>query len=113
MPAIGWTAIATAKLAIRIVARYEFLRSAGFGSLFQARESDLLELLDPVLDRAGTLPEKFGHLIGAKAVEDEQNPVKSVVIACFFGSCDFLLDGNSHDLSILNLEFAHTVPPFL
>jgi hypothetical protein len=83
------------------------------GRILQPRKTVFFKSAHPVLDSSRSVTKKLGNLGTAKPGANQQDTVKSVVIARFFGSCDFLLDGNSHDLGILNLEFAHIVPPFL
>jgi hypothetical protein len=67
----------------------------------------ILETMNPVLNRPRALAQKNGDVIGAHAGTGEKHTVEPMVIAGFFGPLDLILDGESHDVSIRDIQTTH------
>ena len=76
-------------------------------SLLQAGKTRSLETVNPALDGARVLPQPFGHPVAAKALTDEQDSMQAMVVTRIFGAGNFLLDRQSHDFNIGNLQPLH------
>jgi len=76
-------------------------------SFLEPGEAVILETVDPVLDGAGALPQKSGDIIRTHTGTGEENAVESMVVARFFGSLDFVLDGQPHDVRIRDFQSLH------
>jgi hypothetical protein len=74
----------------------------------ETRKSALFETLNPSFHSARVLPENISNLITGEPLRYQQDAMQSVIIAGFFGSQDFLLHCNTHNLGIGDLQFTHS-----
>jgi hypothetical protein len=75
----------------------------------QPVKTDPLEAMDPTLDRGGMFAKPFPHVITAMALANQQNSVQAMVVARLIRAADLLLHGDSHRLSISNLQSFHAL----
>ena len=66
-----------------------------------------LEASHPAFDRRWMLPQPLGNLIATVALGNEQNTVQPVVVAGLFRAIDLVLQGESHDGGVGDLELSH------
>ena len=66
-----------------------------------------LEASHPTFDRRWMLPQPLGNLIATVALGNEQNTVQPVVVAGLFRAIDLVLQGESHDGGVGDLELSH------
>ena len=83
-------------------------RSLAFAQSVQAA---LLEAAHPALHRGPVLTEQIGDFAARLTGGHEQQPVQAMVVARLLASPDLLLNGDSHYLSILDLQLAHRPSP--
>jgi hypothetical protein len=62
---------------------------------------------NPILDRAMAMTEKVRHLPTTEARTNQKNPVQAMIITRFLGPHDLVLQRQSHDFGIFNLQFLH------
>ena len=103
----------TAKIVINLAKRpfVKCGRSPLSFPIFQAGKTTLFETFHPILNGAGTVAEQFRHFVTGFTGTYQQHAVKSVIIARFFGSDDFLLNCHFHNLGILDSKLAHGLSP--
>jgi hypothetical protein len=63
--------------------------------------------MDPVLNRPRALSQKGRDVIGAHPGTSEKHTMEPMVIAGFFGPLDLILEGESHDVSIRDIQTTH------
>jgi hypothetical protein len=83
-------------------------------SLPQSGESVGDEAMNPVFNCPGRVTEKMGCIIGARALEDVQDDIKSMKVAAFLGSGYFVLNCGDKSLCIWNTyPFHREQPPLM
>jgi hypothetical protein len=80
--------------------------------VLQATETSCFETPDPPLDGRRIMTELLAYFITGHALGNKQDPVQTVIISRFFGTKDFVPQGDFHNLSIANLQTSHLgIPP--
>jgi len=75
--------------------------------LLQARQSGTLEGTNPILDRTGGVSEHRRGLAATHSLGNQQNTVQAVVVACFLGPPDLVLESQNHHGSVGNGQWSH------
>jgi hypothetical protein len=82
-------------------------RSAWTSTFLKSGKSTLFKTLHPILDRPTSPPKQLGHLTAGKSGTDQQHSVQSVIIPGLPGPEDLLLQGDSHNVCVLDFQFLH------
>jgi len=82
-------------------------RSAWTSPFLKPGKSTLFKTLHPILDRPASLPKQLGHLTAGKSGTDKQDSVQPVIIPGLLGPKDLLLQGDSHNVCVLDFQFSH------
>jgi hypothetical protein len=82
-------------------------RPAWTSPFLKSAKSTLFKTLHPILDRPTSLPKQLGHLTAGKSGTDQQHSMQPVIIPGLLGPEDFLLQGDSHNVCVLDFQFSH------
>jgi len=81
--------------------------SPGALGVRHSNKPSLLESAEPVLDRSRTLPEQLGNLVATSPCASKKDSMKTVIVSRLLRAKNLLLNSNSHNLSIMNLNPTH------
>jgi D-alanyl-D-alanine dipeptidase len=83
-------------------------RTARPRCILKPSKTALLKASNPILDAATALTEKFRDCRTAKSTADQKNPVQAMIVSRFLRSLNLVYDRESDDVSISNLQLAHS-----
>jgi hypothetical protein len=83
-------------------------RTARARCILKPSKTALLKTSNPILDAATALTEKFRDCRAAQSTADQENPMQAMIVSRFLRSLNFVLDCESDDVRISNLQLAHS-----
>jgi hypothetical protein len=83
------------------------LRTARAFAFSQSIQTLRLERIDPTLHRTPIFAEQFRNLLTALSRSNQQQTMQAMVISSFLGPDNFLLNGDSHNVGVSNLQSSH------